>query len=388
MSAAAQDTRLLSPGRARLETAALCVGNAVGFSGSSAIPLWVAAMIKIGRLSTVQVGWLASGELFCLAASVLAISVWAKAAQPRRVAVAAAAAIVTFNAIAMLPALGALVAGRLLSGLAMGALLSSVTRLAARRPDAQRVLALMQAAMVLQVSVLFFVSPTLIGRFGPAGLFAILAAAGAVALATLSVLPDDNAGAGAARTARGRWLAPLVACLALALVFTGQNCVWTYIVLIGNALGIDSHMLGSVLAIVPPLAMLGPLAAHALGERAGLLGPLLLGSALLAFDAFLLVAARSPVQFCIYAALLNVLILFCVPYAITFVSRLDASGRFASAAPAFMMIGGAISPTLGGTVLEMRGFATLPYVTASCIALSIVLFSSAAGMISPLKAKL
>src|SRR5262245_43361300 len=130
----------------RLETAVLCINNAVGYAGPSALPLWLAALIHAGRLSTQQTGRLASGEMLCLALSVLATSAWAKASSPRRIAVAAAALIVVANALAMVPMLPALVFGRLLSGAAMGTLLSIVTRVAAQRSDAQRVLSLMQAA--------------------------------------------------------------------------------------------------------------------------------------------------------------------------------------------------------------------------------------------------
>lgn len=377
-SANSQELRT-RPG-ARLEVLALCIGNALGFAGSGSIPLWVAEMIKAGTLPTSQIGWLASGELFLLALSVLAVSAWGKQASPRKVAATAAVVVVLANVVAMVPAVPAVVIGRLLSGIAMGAILAAVTRVAARRPDAQRVLALMQAAMVVVVSILFFVSPTLIERFGVAGLFAIIAVTAVVgAIASLAGLPSTiavhTAVVQAVRTSK---LAPILGCLALAGVFVGQNMLWTYIVTIGNGLGFDGRTLGSVLAIVPPLAMLGPLAAHALGERLGLLWPLLLGLVLLGIDFFFVVGAGSLIQFCIFAAVLNVAILFFVPYGITLLSRLDASGRFAGAAPAFMMIGGAISPALGSRVLEMSQVQTLAPVAAACVALSIVLFLAAA----------
>jgi hypothetical protein len=284
----------------------------------------------------------------------------------------------------MLPAL---VFGRLLSGAAMGTLLSIVTRVAARRRDAQRVLSLMQAAMVVLVSVLFFVSPILISRFGPTSLFAVIAIAGLAAV--LVSVPGLSASAAPSletqRAASSRTLAPLIGCLALFLVLVGQSSVWNYIVIIGNALGIQGKTLGTLLAIVPPLAMLGPLAAHTLGERVGLLVPLLTGVVVLGVDSLLLVRAHAPPVFCLTAALLNVSILFCVPYAIAFISRLDPSGGFAAAAPAFMMSAGAVSPPLGSRVLEFAGFHSLAYITAVCVVASLVLFASA-GLLGGMKA--
>lgn len=365
-----------------LESSALCIGYALGSFGAGAIPLWVAALLKAGSLSASEVGWLASGELFLLAISVLAISAWARAVPPRRVAALAASAVVTANLIAMIPTAPALVTGRLLSGLAMGALLASVTGVAARRQDAQRLLALMQAAMVALTSVAYFMSPILIGRFGPDRIFAILAGVGVVmVIAALMGLPTVAATSAAAdRSIAANKLAPVIGCIALAFMSIGQNTIATYIFTIGNGLGIDAQTLGTVLAVAVPLALFGPLAAHLLGERMGLLRPLLLGQLLLAIDILFLVKSALPIPYCLFTAALGLLVAFCVPYAIALLGRLEASGRFASAAQAFIMIGSAAGPALGSKLIGTTGYQTLAFVAASSIAVSIALFTVAAAV--------
>jgi len=365
-----------------MEVPALCLGNAVGFMGVGSIPLWVAALLKADRLSAIQVGWLASSESFFLAGGVLATSAWGRHASPRHIAVTAAAVIAIANGIAMFPWIEALIVGRLLSGFAMGALLSPMTRIAVRRPDAQRVLSLMQGAMVLLISGVYVISPTLIGRFGPAGLFAFVAlVAVVVAFTSLFGLPHiTEIPAEAKQIARSPILAPLLGCLGLAVVFTGQTIIWTYIMVIGDALGFDGRTLGVLLAVAPWLAMLGPIAAHALGERAGLLWPLLFGLVLLAIDCLLVVDMHSPVLFCLSAATLHLSQLFCVPYAIAFLGRLDLSGRFAAAAPAFMMTGGALAPMLGSNVVGMGRFHLLSVIAALCVSAGFALFLIAAWL--------
>lgn len=367
---------------ARLEVPALCIGNAVGSCGAAVIPLWVAAVLKTGALSTTEVGWLASGELSALAISVLAVSAWGKHGSPRRVAAFAASAVVAANVVAMLSAVQTLVIGRLLSGLAWGALLASVTGGAARRLDAQRVLALMQAAMLVLTSVVYLVSPMLLGRFGPAGLFAILAGLGVVMLSAALVGLSDAATTASVvvRAASVHILPPIIGCVALATAYIGQNTIATYIIVIGNAHGIDARTMSIVLAIAAPLAMLGPFAAHRLGERLGLLRPLILGQLLLAIDILCLVRAASPILLCLSTAAFSLLAVFSVPYAITLLSRLDASGRFASAAPAFMLVGAAIGPALGSKIIDTTGFQTLALVAASCITVGIALFMVAASL--------
>jgi len=364
-----------------LEAPALCLGNALGGCGPATIALWVAAMIKTGPLSTSQVGWLASGELFAMAIGALAVSMYGKHGRPRWVAAIAALAIVTSNVIAMFPAVHLVIIGRLLSGLAMGALMASVTGVAARRQNAERLLALMQAGTVLLVSMIYLVSPILIGRFGPSGLFGILAVAGGVMMvAALLGLPAVVVALGVTRIAATQKLAPLLGCLALAVVLVGHSTVWTYIIAIGNGFGFDARTIGIVLAIAPPLALLGPVGAHILGQRVGLFWPLVADLALLTADILLLVNATSPILFCICTATLQMALMFCIPYAIALLGRLDTSGRFASAAPAFMMVGGAAGPALGSKMIGATGFHALALVAVSCIAVGIALFSVAAGL--------
>jgi len=364
---------------ARFEVAALCLGNALGSLGAGTIPLWVAALLKAELLTSSTVGWLASGEVFLIAMGVLSVSAWGRYASPRRVAAIAAAVVVIANVLALYPTAQTLVMGRLLSGVAMGALLASVTGLAARRPDAQRILALMQSAMVGLVSVVYFVSPALIERFGTGGLFTGLAAIAAVmVIAALLGLPATaTVPISMTRAAAARKLAPLIGCLALTAVLIGQSTIGTYIITIGNGLGFDTRRMGFLLGIAFPLALLGPLAAHRLGERVGLLRLLVFGQVLLAIDFFFLVKAATSLLLCLLMAGLGLCVQFCVPYAVTLLGRLDVSGRFASAAPAFMMIGAAAGPALGSKIISMSGFQALALVAASCIAVAIALFVAA-----------
>jgi predicted MFS family arabinose efflux permease len=369
-------------GSTNLEVAAVCLGYTLAGCASGTIPMWVAASIEGGLLSTLHVGYLASGELSFMAISALAVSALGRRVSPRTLAAVAASVAVAANIVAMSPAAATLVIGRLLSGLAMGALQATIIGVAARKPDAQRVLALMQVVFVSLVSVVLLVSPYLIGRFGAAGLFAILVGIGMVSLvAVLIGLPAAAASGPVVTRATGTVkLVPVLACVALGIMALGQNTVWAYIVTIGKALGIDAHTLGGVLALVLPLAVLGPIAAHRLGERVGLLWPLLFGLVLMVIDSFLIVGAASPILFCITTLGFIMSALFCTPYAIALLSRLDLSGRFSSAAPAFLMIGGAMAPALGSKLAGTARFEALAGVAASCIALSMVLFSAAAGL--------
>jgi predicted MFS family arabinose efflux permease len=290
------------------------------------------------------------------------------------------------NSIAMSAWANTLIAGRLLSGIATGVLVATVTRAAARREDAQRTLASMQAAAVLLVSMVFFISANLVDRWGPAGLFAILAGISGVMIApALLGLPRITAThSNAVRITYTDRFTPVVACLGLVAVFIGQSSVSIYAITLGGAIGLDGRTMGMMLAIGLPLSMLGAIAARVLGERAGLLRPLLIGLALLMMSVFYLVKTGSPVVFCILADALGLFVEFCVPYAIAVLSRLDPSGHAASVAPGCMIVGLAVGPALAGKVIGTAGFQSLGLVAASSIGIGIALFA-AAGRLSGIR---
>lgn len=366
----------------RLEVATLCIGNAIGFNGPAVMALWVANLMHGDLLPPNRVGWLASGELLLIALGSLSVSALGRYARPRNIGSVAAIIIVVANAIAAVPNVHALVAGRLASGLSMGALLAVVNGVAARRHDAHRVLALMQVSMIALLSVIFLSGPSLTSRFGLGGLFGVFVVlASLVAVFSWFALPNSAAGPRTAeRVSSSTWWVPLIGCLGLSAALISQNTVWTSIIAIGGDRGFDSHAMRLLLAISCPLCLLGPVSARVLGERFGLMRPLLLGMATILVDLLLIPHTHSIFIFGVYITVLNSLILFCVPYAIAVLSRLDPTGRFASAAPAFMMTGAAVGPALGSH-MALAGRYDLLTGIAACVALiSIVLFVSAEAL--------
>ncbi len=110
----------------------------MGFNASAVMALWIANLMHGDLLPPNRVGWLASGELLLIALGSLSVSALGRHARPRSIGVIAALIIVVANAIAGVPHVQTLVAGRLANGLSMGALLGVVNGVAARRHDAHR----------------------------------------------------------------------------------------------------------------------------------------------------------------------------------------------------------------------------------------------------------
>jgi len=354
----------------------------MGFNASAVMALWIANLMHGDLLPPNRVGWLASGELLLIALGSLSVSALGRHARPRSIGVIAALIIVVANAIAGVPHVQTLVAGRLANGLSMGALLGVVNGVAARRHDAHRVLALMQASMIALLSLIFLSGPSLMPLFGLRGLFGVFVIlATVVAVFSWFALPNSVA---RPRTAElvspPTWWVPLIGCLGLSAALISQNTVWTSIIAIGGDRGFDAHAMGSLLAISVPLCLLGPVSARILGERFGLMWPLVSGMAIMMVDLLLIPHAHSIFIFGVYITVLNSLVLFCTPYGIALLSRLDPTGRFASAAPAFMMTGAAVGPALGSHMAIAGRYDLLTGIAACTALISIVLFVSAEAL--------
>ena len=358
--------------RPNVETLALCLGMAVACLESGVQPIWVDALIRDGRLSISGVGWLASTDLLLIAISALGISSSSVRMRPRSIAIAAASVFSLANAIAMSPASKAFIVGRLASGLATGALLACITGFIVRRRDVQRTLALTTGATLFLNSVVYLMLPLFSGQKGSSVLFAILAGLGVAAAITIALGAPNVRSSAAERT----WIegapkvAPLLGCFALFSVAVGIGTIVTYLLTIGTGLGFAVGPVGKVLAAIGPLTILGPLAARILGERMGLLQPILMSLVVLGGDCFLLVNSGSLLLFGICAAVFCTAPMFYQPYGIVLISRVDPSGRFASAAQAFVALGAAAGAKLGSEVLGYPNFRAVAAVAAAWIAVS------------------
>ena len=364
---------------AKFDVAALSIAYGVGYCSAASMPLWIAAAMKSGIATVSGVGWLGTGELLATAISILAVSTLSGAVSPRKLAVAAALLAASANIIAMF-GLPGLIVGRLLTGLAIGALLATVTGAAARRTDAQRVLAVMQAAVVIVISSVFAVSGLVMGHAGATGLFALSSALAVLTaiVAWLGLPKEATAPPQQEQKASAAVLAPLLGCLGLASLCISQGTIWTYIVAIGSRLGFDPHTVGVSIAVGTPITLSGPIAARLVGERAGLLKPLFVAIIFVGAAVFALFNAPSPLLWSLFIGLFLAGVAFCTIYSIALLGRWDKVGGFASAPPGFIMVGGALGPVLGSNLISADHFKLFALAAATPVALSIALFAAAA----------
>lgn len=348
----------------------LVVVSTLGLCSVPTLPIWLAQATERFQLTALHSGVLASIELACVA---VASMVWAglSASLRSRAGLILALAIVS-SVIGNLGSFLAdtpfsLAASRVLVGLAYGLALSEITRRAAQLPDPHRIFAVQQFGLVLFTVIYFPTVPRVIAAFGPSSPFLFNAALGVCALAAVlwapspaedprsEVIPSQSA----TLPVQTATTAVALAFAAIGLSFMAQGSLWTYITMAAANSGLGIEDLGKILAVGAVLNVIAPLAAGRLGLRLGRAVPLLMGYASLGFSIALVAFGFGPIWFAVGAVGLSMSLLFLIPFLLGTLAGLDASGRSASAGPAFFMIGGAIGPILGGVAIGIGGFALL-----------------------------
>lgn len=367
-------------------TVTLAVANAVGFSGTTALPLWLASLPAERLISSDLAGLLGSGEILLIALATMAASTLGGRIPVRRLTTGAALVALAGDLLSVVPHPLALIVGRLVAGAGTGALLGAATGFAARGPESQKTMASMQLGLMIFATAFYLAMPAVVRASSGRMIFAGLAlAAFAAVICCWKWLPEvegvaeGQPAATAAREPMQFIPAAVIALLAVGLTFVGQSAVWSFIVAIGQAKGFSMQTVGAVLAVCAAINIAGPLAGRLLGERFGLVAPMLLAIALLGLDALLVTNASGFATFSIGTVLLVLLPGFALPYAFAFLGRIG-DDRYAGAGPAFLMLGSAAGPVIAVGVSRAASLGVLGMIAAAVIAAATALLALGAVM--------
>jgi len=323
----------------------------------------------------------ATGQLACAALFNAATPWLFRKTDLRRLAFAAAALALLGNGLAWLGSSAVFIAGCLLCGAGFGVLLNVTNRLVAGSSAPQRGYAIVQLVEVLFCIGFYLLVPLITDRFGTLSVFAALAVLCAVAFPLLAGVP-----VGAPVGTRGRvdvnqsgappntGAAVLGLCAAV-LLFAGQSSVNSLLVPIGAVAGLNVLWVGRVISLGLLASLAGAIFARGLGERAGLLPPLLAAAGVLGGAMLLVTLGGGATTFIGGAIVLFMGIVFVVPYIYALLASLDEAGRWASIAPGFVLTGWALGPAIAGVASRGGDFGTLGYVAVACIAAAMTLIT-------------
>ena len=344
---------------------ALLLGHCAGMLDLVALPLWVGAnLIGFYHFDPQKAGLLATAFLLCaVVASMLLAPRYGRLSPKTVTVVGYTVAALAFVALATVvgdwyPAMLALHA---IGGLGAGSALTMVDGTIGRSDNPHRMFAYGGVAVALFGIVVLGGGPVIIARAGGTALWFVFA--GVMGLAALLALaafpkvpaPPQPADGATRRISRHVWFA----IIGMSILCMAHSMIFPFIERMGIERGYGAGLVAGVLAsigfanLIPsPLAAL--LEQRLRPERA------IVGGVVLHMVLVVLVTQVSRLD--VYVPLVAILtapMLFVHTFLFGLMARLDPSGRAVAATPAMLMIGSAVGPALGGTLLVAFGYGGL-----------------------------
>lgn len=365
---------------------ALMLAHCAGMVDLVALPLWVGALVAHYGFDAQQAGGLVTLFLLSAVATSLFFAPRLQRLAGRWAATAGfAVAAGAFGLLSLVQAYGAMAALHGLGGAGVGCALSFTHGTVARSARPHRLFALLSAALGVFAVLFLGAMSKLLALQGGALLFQVLAAIMAVAALgcalSFPLAPADAVapatGASAPRVGGRMDSAVWCGALGLSCMALVNATVFSFLERMGADRGFGAEAITGVFVALGLVNLLpAPLAA--LLERrwsaraVALAGPLVQAALALAVtqtDAFVPYAGG--------ALFLAGVLIFTHVFAFGLIARLDPSGRALAATPAMMMVGSAVGPILGGTLVKFHGYPALGLAAVLFAALAVVFFSRA-----------
>ena len=358
--------------------AVLMVAHCAGMVDMVALPVWVGTLISAYGLDPQQAGGLVT--LFLIGA-VVSSSFFAPRFNRVSGRVAAAAgfgvAALAFMGLSLTRDFSSMAALHALAGIAAGCGLSFTHGTIGRSANPHRMFALVGIALGFFAVAFFATMPQLIARVGGEALFRLFAfvmilaaVCSALGFPQPHVVDAGHAPVIGARLPRVVWFAVFgIACMALV-----QAMIFSFVERIGTDRGFGFQAVSGVLIALglvnltpSPLAVF--LQKHWPAHRVVLFGPLVQ-----AIIALTIALSTSFLPYAVATCLFAGVMIFTHNFAFGLLASLDTSGRAVAATPAMLMVGAAIGPVLGGTLVKAFGYGSLGLVAAVFAALAMVSF--------------
>jgi predicted MFS family arabinose efflux permease len=344
-----------------------------------ALPVWVGTLNGHYRFDPQQAGALA--PLF-LAGAVAASLVFAPRFDRLRgrpiAALAYALAALAFFGASRTQDFGLLAALHALGGLAAGTGLSMTHGTIGRSANPHRLFGIVGAALGVFAVLFLGATPQIVAAAGGPALFVVFGAVMAVAAVVSALLfpvPEGaSRGAGAAPHAalpRAVWCG-IVAIACMALV---QAMVFAFVERIGADRGYSVDTLTAVLIAVGLVNLFPAALAALLQKRLDPRKVVLAGPVVQAALALTISLSSGFAPYAAATAVFVAVMIFTHTFAFGLLAWLDRSGRAVAATPAMLMVGAAIGPILGGTLIKSLGYGVLGIAALLIDAAALLLFA-------------
>ncbi len=296
----------------------------------------------------------------------------------RRVASAAfGSAALAFVACSQVHDFGWLAVLHAVGGLSAGTGLSITHGTVGRSLNPHRLFGILGTALGIFAVLFLAVTPQIIASVGGAALFLVFGGVmGIACVVTAFLFPEVQQAAADAHAPqeplpRQAWLLILgISCMALT-----QAMVFSFLERMGADRGFDSAAVNGVL-IALGLVNLAPGALAAiLQRRLDARWVMIAGAAAQAVLAMLLAWSNAFSFYAIAGSVFVAVMIFTHTFCFGFLAALDRSGRAVAATPAMLMVGSAIGPIVGGTLVKGFGYGALGAAAVVMDLVALALFS-------------
>jgi len=302
-----------------------------------------------------------------------------------------ALAALAFLAAARMTDFASLAGLHVLSGLGAGAALSVTHGTIGRSASPHRLFAIVGTALGLFAVIFLGATPALVAALGGPALFmalgGVMAVAALVAAMAFPVAEAESVASQAFRVS-GQRLSRAVWCVILGVssMAVVQAMVFSFVERAGAERGFSAAQVTAVLIAVGLVNLLPTALAALLERRLDARRVVLAGPAVQAALALAIAGAAGFWPYALATAVFVTPMLFTHTFAFGLLARLDVSGRATAATPAMLMIGSAIGPVLGGTLVKAFGYGGLGLVALLIDGLAIFLFSRVMPAAAPVEA--
>jgi predicted MFS family arabinose efflux permease len=341
---------------------ALIVAHCAGMVDLVALPVWVGTLIQHYKLDPQQAGGLVT--LFLIGAGVSSVFLASRFQRVKGRWVAAggyALAAACFGTLSQPLDYATMAMLHTAGGLAAGAALSVTHGTIARSLNPHLKFALVGVGLGVFAVVFLGASPKIIAEAGGYMLFALFGAVMLLASLVCAVgFPEPEreptaVGAPVARIPRAVWFG-IVGISAMALV---QSMTFSFLERVGADRGHSLNLITGVLVVMGLVNLLPAALAAMLEKRWNARSVLLAGPVIQVLLAAVIMNAPSFYPYAAAASVFAAVMIFTHTFAFGLLARLEPSGRAMAATPAMLMVGAAIGPVLGGTLVKTAGYGSL-----------------------------
>lgn len=360
------------------DPASLVIGSiaaqVVGGLVAQMSPFIIDGLMAGFSLSERKAGFVVSFELLTLAVTAIAIAPVLPRFSDRRVGLAAVTlTLLAQGASISCASLSSLTLLRGLAGIGEGALYAvSLTVVASRSSNPDKVYGYFQVAWALGSVALFPIGGQLTAAFGQRGIFALMTGVTVALAPLLRLIPDTRAKSTQGAVADIAQTSPTLGIMTLgatALYLIVSSAIYAFSAPLGERAGLGTSAVSYALTVATLVGLAGAGAATAINVRWGRAIPISGFFAGFALVALVLCLSRNPSVYVISLVASVVIYYFSMPYLFGLAAALDRSGRWAAAAGSAYLIGFAAGPLFAGVVIAEAGYTGL---AVTCVAITIV----------------